>query len=50
MEFLEYSSTKLLPAEDLAMPVLVLLALVLVLVLVLVKAEVELVVQRPRRP
>lgn len=44
IEFLEYSSTKLLPAEALVAPVYPLLALVLV------KAEVEVVVQRPLRP
>lgn len=44
IEFLEYSSTKLLPAEALETPVCVLLV-----ALVLVRAEV-LVVQRPPRP
>lgn len=48
MEFLENSSTKLLPAEVLVTPVLVLVAFVLVLV-VLVSAEV-LVVHRLARP
>lgn len=43
MEFLEYSSTKLLPPEALVIPVLVLVALVFV------KAE-EAVVHRPVRP
>lgn len=44
IEFLEYSSTKLLPVETLVPPVCVLLGLVLV------NAEDEVVVQRAVRP
>ena len=48
IEFLEYSSIKLLPPETLVALVFVVVALVAVALLV--RAEVVVVVQRPPRP